>query len=434
MPPEPRPATGRRETRLLLITIVLSVGMLLLLARFRFPAQVESPAAPVPPPLERLAARATYDELASIMTDLERRVAPAVATIELESTSGATAFAAAPRVSSDRAVVVLGDGQRVVPGGTESSPVILSRDDSRGIAIVQLSSALTDVVTPRTATDRPGPRYVGVIQATSEGPVIRPLYVGRTDRVGDPRWPSSLVALSTPAGTVPRGAAVFALDGLFIGLSLGGGDTARLVPATLLASLARAAPGQAAVHTARGDVGVRVQALSPALSRATGASAGVVVSAVVPGGPAVGSLESGDVVQTIDGTNITTEAGFRQTIESRVPGQDVAIHAIRRGAPIDVSVKAVEAGTAAQGPAATGPGMTLRTVAGLGAEVIAVDPGGPAARAGFQQGDVLVKLNATDRPSAATVERAFSRGAAGDSWLVTVQRGVQFVVLALEKR
>ena len=61
--------------RLLLVTIAVSVGMLLLLARFRFPEEGRRQTAePAPAPLERLAASATYDELASIMGELERRV------------------------------------------------------------------------------------------------------------------------------------------------------------------------------------------------------------------------------------------------------------------------------------------------------------------------------------------------------------------------
>src|SRR6185437_9473543 len=64
-----------RETRLLLLTIAVSVGALLLLSRFRFPAQAPI-VTPSPPPLERLAARATYDELADIITQLQARLEP----------------------------------------------------------------------------------------------------------------------------------------------------------------------------------------------------------------------------------------------------------------------------------------------------------------------------------------------------------------------
>ena len=72
---EPRAPEARRETRLLLATIAVSVGMLLLLARFRFPEEAgRQTVEPAAAPLERLAARATFDELAGTMADLERRI------------------------------------------------------------------------------------------------------------------------------------------------------------------------------------------------------------------------------------------------------------------------------------------------------------------------------------------------------------------------
>jgi hypothetical protein len=51
-----------RETRLLVVTLAVSATLLLVLAQFRFPAEERvQPVGPVTPPLERLAARATFD-------------------------------------------------------------------------------------------------------------------------------------------------------------------------------------------------------------------------------------------------------------------------------------------------------------------------------------------------------------------------------------
>jgi hypothetical protein len=77
----PPPATGSRETRLLVVTLIVSAGMLLLLARFRFP---ERPAADLPvAPLERLASRATYDDLAGVLRSLDRQIANAVVALSV---------------------------------------------------------------------------------------------------------------------------------------------------------------------------------------------------------------------------------------------------------------------------------------------------------------------------------------------------------------
>lgn len=74
-----------RETRLLLIVVTLSAVVLIVLSRFRFPdrpATASSGATPLP--LERLAARATYDELATIIADLGTRVTPSVVVLRVD--------------------------------------------------------------------------------------------------------------------------------------------------------------------------------------------------------------------------------------------------------------------------------------------------------------------------------------------------------------
>ncbi|MBM3751545.1 MAG: hypothetical protein FJW21_10275 [Acidimicrobiia bacterium] len=67
MPDSQAPGSGR-ETRLLRLVIVVAVAMLLVLAQFRYPAPDRATAAPVAGPIERLAARATFEELALIMS------------------------------------------------------------------------------------------------------------------------------------------------------------------------------------------------------------------------------------------------------------------------------------------------------------------------------------------------------------------------------
>jgi len=59
------PRRWPRETRLLVVTIVLSLAVLLTLARFRFPAQQLT--LPVQP-LQQLAARAAFDDLGASVT------------------------------------------------------------------------------------------------------------------------------------------------------------------------------------------------------------------------------------------------------------------------------------------------------------------------------------------------------------------------------
>src|SRR5215208_5684830 len=70
------PRQWPRETRLLVITIVLSLAVLLMLARFRFPAQ--QPLALPVQPLQQLAARAAFDDLSASVTRAMTRVRPSL--------------------------------------------------------------------------------------------------------------------------------------------------------------------------------------------------------------------------------------------------------------------------------------------------------------------------------------------------------------------
>lgn len=429
-----QPAEGSprgRETRLLLGTIVVSVLVLVVLARFRFPEETaRDTAEATPAPLERLAARATFDELAAIMTDLERRLTPRLITVDVqpERTSGPLALAL--RMTPDRAVLLLDSGEMLTPPRTPDYSLI-GRDATRDLAVLAVPQMADGAVTPRTGGPRTGPRYVAVVEPSEQGPVIRPVYLARTDIIQDPRSNNSLHRVAVVQQALPRGSALFTLAGTFIGIVSAGGRTATVIPAeSLIAAALSVQPGA----EVRGDFAIEVQALSPALAKASGTNAGVIVSYVHPQGPAAGLLESGDAIVAVDGVNVTTVAGFMRLEQSKPPGTPATLRIVRRGKPLDVSVTPRDATGAPLPPATTtDPGMVLRSVPNFGAEVVAVRPGGAAARAGLAVGDVVVRLNGRDSPTSAELVRAYRNATPGSALLLTIQRGTQHLVVALEK-
>ncbi len=74
-----------RDARLLALVIIVSLAVLLVLARFRFPPSVGAPATPVPGPLERLTARSTYDDLAGSVANVVLRVSGSVLIVQLNA-------------------------------------------------------------------------------------------------------------------------------------------------------------------------------------------------------------------------------------------------------------------------------------------------------------------------------------------------------------
>ena len=422
-------STGSRETRLLLVTIAISVGVLLLLARFRFPEGGDSQTVQsAPAPLERLAARAAYDELASIMADLERRVTPRLSVVRVPSAAGGTSLAIAPRLLPDRAVALIGPqggASGIVPGGEHE---VISVDLSTGLVVLRVPAVDDSAVAVQQGPPRTGPRYVGVVQATAIGPVLQPLYVGRVETVEDPRSGTPLLALAGDRRDVPPGSAIFSLDGVFIGLVRDAGDTVRIVPAEQLRRIAQAA--QPAAAPLRGDLGVEVDRLNADLARATGAGQGVVVVHIRARGPADGTLRSGDVIQSVDGVAVAHAVGFRELERSRTPGADVAIAAVRSRSPVQLTIKAGD--VASVTATAEDPGLVGRNVPGVGIEVVALREGGAAQRAGLRRGDLILALDGEQAPSLDLFARRF-RGDGPVTALVTIQRGDEHRVLAVER-
>ena len=85
--PIERPPFWSRETRLLLLTVALSVAVLFALARFRFPGQepLELPAQP----LQRLAARAAFEDLSAAVSRAAERLRPALQVVRVPTSVGA---------------------------------------------------------------------------------------------------------------------------------------------------------------------------------------------------------------------------------------------------------------------------------------------------------------------------------------------------------
>lgn len=422
-----------RETRLLLVTIAISVGVLLLLARFRFPDEPSSrPVESAPAPLERLAAQATYDELASIMADLDRRLTPRVWVMRSTSAGVPGSMIVAPRVTPDRAVALVDVGETLESATPGTGTEVLTHDIVRGIGVIRVPAVDDGAVPIRTGAPRPGPRYVGVVEATAQGPTLRPVYVGRMQLVPDPRTGTEQLALTALQHALPRGAAVFTLDGAFLGLVRDPGPTTTVVTAEFLRAAADEA--QPMAGGPRGILGVEVDALTSALARPTGADRGVIVTRVYPGGPAATLLQSGDVIQAVDGAGVNSIAAFRQQESSRAPGANVALKVVRRRAPLDITLQAANAATAPAAAGVDGPGFLGRHVPGAGVEVLTVQEWSAAALAGLQPGDLMVAVDGQQAPDTAAIARRYRALDAGGALLLTVQRGQRHHVLALEKR
>lgn len=207
-----------RETRLLLIVITLSVAVLLALSRFRFPEPPPGESGATAAPLERLAARATFDELATIIAELGRRVTPSVTVLRVEI-GGDRRFVPAVRVRHDLLLAHVPPDSRIVDlVGSGDAIDIAAYDEPRELVLLRVPSNASAVVDLETGGQSAGrPRYVAAIEGTPGGPALRPLFLGRTDRIADERYAEGLLVLGGVLLASP-GSLIFALDGSFVGI------------------------------------------------------------------------------------------------------------------------------------------------------------------------------------------------------------------------
>ncbi len=174
-------------------------------------------------------------------------------------------------------------------------------------------------------------------------------------------------------------------------------------------------------HVTRGWLGVAIQSLTPTMAESFGVEGtkGALVASVTPNGPAAkAGLEPGDVVLRYDGKELGQRTSLPSLVAATPIGRTVPVEIIRDG-----KTKTVEATIAKlDEPAETSVaaeqkgrlGLTLRDLSpeeraqreldrNTGVLVAGVVPGGPAAEAGIEPGNVLLRVN---RKTVASVEAA----------------------------
>ena len=254
-----------RETRLLILVVGVAVIVLLLLAQWRFPGADLSVGTPNAAPLAGLAARATFDEMASTMADVINRVSPLTIAVPLGPVppdppsqpaaragsiaapvtrpdgppSQPTSWTLAVRVRRDVALLHVPAGMRPLDHGAATIDVLAS-DPLRQIVLLRVapSNVAPDTLTASVRTF-PGFTFVAAVSATSVGPTVQPVFVGRSETVADPLWSHGLVPASVGPGLMP-GTLVFSLNSRFVGLVVTGAEGPMVVPAPALETLLQA--------------------------------------------------------------------------------------------------------------------------------------------------------------------------------------------------
>ncbi len=414
-----RPSVSR-ETRRLLLAGALAVAALWLLARIRYDDRPLTPN-PVPAVFSQLAAPPSYDDLAETLAQLQARLEPSLVPFELPSSGlGAVERRAALRWRDGVAVVVatLGDG-----ADEPADARVIARDPGTGLAVVRVTSPapVSEPIAWAPRRERQ-PRYLFASEVTAAGVTLRPVYVGALDAVDSPSWPEPVWAVP-PGASLSPGTLVFSSNAEFAGVTVAHGTGAAIVPAAVVLRAATRlleTPGRGG-----GTLNVEVQPLTPPVAALTGATQGVVVTWVPPGGDAA-ALQVGDVVDAVNGQPITTPQHWQARSAALAAGDSATLRVRRNGQVLSVTMT-----TTARAAASRTLGLTVRPAPGAGVEVTKVDRGSAGARAGVRRGDVITRVGATAGPTPAQLTRAFAALGEGQQVMLAVTRGDSHHVLVL---
>jgi len=188
----------------------------------------------------------------------------------------------------------------------------------------------------------------------------------------------------------------------------------------------------------RGSLGIEFQAEpNPALAKVYGS--GVVVSSVVPGGPAeAAGLKTGDAITAVDGKPVKSGDQLAGEIANRKPGTKVRITYTRDGKPEQATVTLAdreklfgvqlglgESGANGGQPTSNKFGISVRNIPpdqadqmnlpkGKGVVVTKVRTGGFADEIGLGRGDIILEINRQPVPDVNAFESIQSKLKSGD--------------------
>lgn len=196
----------------------------------------------------------------------------------------------------------------------------------------------------------------------------------------------------------------------------------------------------------RGQLGVQIQDITPELSEALGLTVnqGAVIARVQPDSPAEkAGLKDGDVVVAFNGTPVDGASDLRNRVGQLRIGAKVTLDILRDGKKrvIDVVVGKRDLAQNGKGAEVDHPLLAGATFAPApisnengktptpGVVVTAVEDGSTAARAGLEQGDIIVSCNKIPVKTPSELQKAAS--AKKNGVLLNIRRGDSALFLVI---
>ncbi len=310
--------------------------------------------------------------------------------------------------NAEKVTVTLADG-------TTLPAKVLGRDSRTDLAVLKIDAGhtLPFVQLGNSSATRPGEWVVAIGNPFGLGGTVTAGIISAEGRnIGAGPY-DEFIQVDAPINKGNSGGPLITQDGKVVGV-----NTAIMSPTGGSVGIGFAIPSnlvrnvvdqlRTTGHVTRGYLGVTAQpvttALAPALHLKAG-TRGALVAAVSADSPAAkAGLKPGDVIQSVNGTSITSPRDLAIDIAGLPPGKSATLAVARDGNQqnIDVAVAALPGSESAQGQGQGQIGVALarlepqlRDQLGLpesanGAVVAEVKPGSPAELAGLRPGDLIV--------------------------------------------
>jgi len=201
----------------------------------------------------------------------------------------------------------------------------------------------------------------------------------------------------------------------------------------------------------RGRLGVSIQPLNAELAQSFGLSSpsGVLISSVEKDSAAGrAGLLPGDVIQKYNGKKLEDPADLSRLVAATQPGTRVQIQVWRKGASKEMSAvigelpaEAVATHGEEARPNANRLGLVLNNLSSEQKQQLNVDHGllvedvaGPAAKAGIQQGDVILAINNNEVNNTAQFKKLLNENGSGKPIALLVKRNDATIYIPIKTK
>jgi serine protease Do len=349
--------------------------------------------------------------------------------------------------------------------GTQLPARIVGRDERTDLAVLHVDAGhkLPYIELGDSAQVRPGEWVVAMGNPFGLGGTVTAGIVSALGRdIGSGPY-DDFIQIDAPINRGNSGGPLFTQDGRVVGvnsaiLSPSGGSIGIgfAIPANMVKTVV--ADLQKDGHVTRGYLGVAAQSVTPAMAKAlklapTAHASGALVASVEPNSPAAkAGLQPGDVILAVDGRKVDSPRDLAVDMAAERPGSEARLEIMRDGSQQTVAVavatlsndRIASAGDEDQGQnqsigVALAPlSPEMRSQLDLparthGAVVADVTQDSPAAKAGIQQGDVIVGVGSravSDPDQAASAIHAAIHG--GHAVALRILRDGQTMFLAVD--